>query len=101
MPYGAGITQIIYVANTSTTAGKVFADAWLADGTKVLADVEVGSLVANGQTEVSTKLAQALAAKGVTSDRVRVRLVAEVPTGEARTFSAYNVNGDRLATGNN
>lgn len=101
MPYGAGITQIIYVANTSTSAGKIFADAWLANGTKVLSNVEVGSLVANGQTEVSTKLSQELAAKGVATDRVRVRLLAEVPTGQARTFSAYNVNGDRLATGNN
>lgn len=101
MPYGAGISQIIYVANTSTSAGKIFADAWLANGTKVLSNVEVGSLVANGQTEVSTKLAQELAAKGVVTDRVRVRLLAEVPTGNARTFSAYNVNGDRLATGNN
>jgi len=98
MPYGDGISQILYFTNKGGTVGKIFADVWTTAGTKVLSNQEVGVTVANGKTMLSGSVRDALAAKGVTSDRVRIRLVAEVPATQGAVYSAYNVSGDRIVS---
>lgn len=98
MPYGDGISQILYFTNKGGTVGKIFADVWTTAGTKVLSNQEVGVTVANGKTMLSGTVRDALAAKGVTSDRVRIRLVAEVPASQGAVYSAYNVSGDRIVS---
>lgn len=98
MPYGEGISQILYFTNKGGTVGKIFADVWTTAGTKVLSNQEVGMTVATGKTMLSGSVRDALAAKGVTNDRVRIRLVAEVPSDQGAVYSAYNVSGDRIVS---
>lgn len=98
MPYGEGTSQILYVTNNSTTVGPIKVTAFDEKGKKVLTSVKVGDTVANGITQVSTGVKDALTAAGVTSSKVK--LTFDIESKGADLFSAYNVSGDRLSTPN-
>jgi hypothetical protein len=97
MPFGANVTQILYATETAGVAdANIRVSARDEKGVLLLDGVVLGKTAARGITELSTPLAQALAAKGFTSGKVRLTVEADAPG--IQVFSAYNVAGDRLAT---
>lgn len=100
MPVGAkGVdsdTQnVIYVTNKGSTIGNIYVDVWSEAGVKVLSAQNVGSTKANGITKIGSKIKELLDAAEVNSQKVTIKVAAEVPQKEFEVFSAFTVSGNR------
>ena len=95
VPYGAGISQILYVTNKTAEVGKIYATATDEAGTKLLDNVDLGIMTtANGITSIAGEI-RGLLPVGYTG---KLNLRVDIESSSTELFSAYNVNGDRLAT---
>lgn len=94
LPYGAGISQILYVTNKTSQVGKIYVTAFDETGTKLLDSFDVGTTTANGLTQIAGEVRSALG----DSYNGRVALKIDIESSDATVFSAYNVSGDRLFT---
>lgn len=99
MPYGSGISQIIYVSNSSDVAGDIeltaFDDQGNSFGPVTLSITAAGDSVTN----IGPAVGAALEDAGFDgTGKVDMTLVVNSPSGDIDVFAAYNVRGDRLAT---
>ena len=101
MPFGATISQILYVTNKSTQAGAVTVDAYNEAGTTC--SFSAGTAAASAVTQLSTALVNGITAcYGANySGKVSFNVSAPIPGALAEVYSAYNVNGNRLTVINN
>jgi hypothetical protein len=102
MPYGSGISRIVYITNRSTQTGAVSATAFDEAGN----DCEIANVAsarAGAVTVLSTGLdAGVRACFGADfSGKVAFEITANIPATGAEVYSAYNVNGNRVAVINN
>lgn len=100
MPVGAeGATSdtqnVIYVTNKGSTVGNIYVDVWSEAGVKVLSAQNVGVTKANGITKIGSKIKELLDAADVSSQKVTIKVAAEVPQKEFEVFSAFTVSGNR------
>ena len=99
MPFGAGISQIVYVTNNGKVDGAVSFTAYDEAGTKYTGTLDVVAK-ANAVTQLSQALRNGLTAAGFSgTGKLRIDLTINSPSGDLQVFAAYNVRGDRLAVG--
>tara|TARA_R110002033_G_scaffold168987_3_gene209122 strand:+ start:445 stop:1860 length:1416 start_codon:yes stop_codon:yes gene_type:complete len=96
MPYGTGLSQVVYATNKSASDVEVSAKATDEAGTVYNLGV-IGTANASSVTKLSTDLKNGLAAKGFTDGKVAIVLTFrgngnDVATGKIQVQSGYNAN---------
>jgi hypothetical protein len=97
MPYGTGISRIVYITNRSTQSGGVSATAFNDAG--VECEIEnVATATKGSVTNLSAGLDAGVAACYGASfnGKVAFEITANIPGDKAEVYSAYNVNGNRV-----
>jgi hypothetical protein len=97
MPYGTGISRIIYITNRSTQTGGVSATAINDKGVECEI-ANVATATKGAVTILSTGLDAGVAAcyGADFNGKVAFEITANVPANKAEVYSAYNVNGNRV-----
>ena len=95
LPYGPGISRIVYLANSGLLAADVQAEVF-ADGASF--NCALGEAPAKAVTQFSAALDACVAGQGITSGRVAVLLTATAPDQDVEVYSAYNVGGSDRGT---
>jgi hypothetical protein len=97
MPYGTGISRIIYITNRSTQTGGVSATA-INDKGVACEIANVATATKGSVTILSTGLDAGVAAcyGADFNGKVAFEITANVPADKAEVYSAYNVNGNRV-----
>lgn len=90
LPYGPGISRIVYLANSGSLAADVQAEVF-ADGSSF--SCALGEAPAKSVTQLSAALDACVAGQGITSGRVAVLLTVTAPDKDIEVYSAYNVGG--------
>lgn len=98
VPFGSGISQIMYVSNDGSVNGDIeltaFDDAGMKYGPVTLNQ----SATANSVTSLAAAVNTALTDAGFDgSGKVDITLVINAPKDDVEVFAAYNVRGDRLS----
>jgi len=98
MPYGTGISRIVYLTNRSTQSGGIEVTA-INDAGEACPAFSGGTSTAGSVTNLSAALDAGVAACYGADFRGKVAfdITANVPANRAEVYSAYNVNGDRVA----
>ncbi|MGM0906958.1 MAG: hypothetical protein ACQEVQ_10555 [Pseudomonadota bacterium] len=100
MPYGANISQVLYVTNNGTQTGDITVDIRDEAG-ELTSNVVVGQ-AAPGTTKITSDVLAAVeAATGKTldpqnangSEKVSLNIVVNAPEDDVEVYSAYNVGG--------
>jgi len=97
MPYGTGISRIVYITNRSTQSGGVSATAFNDAG--VACEIaNVATATKGAVTNLSAGLDAGVAACYGASfnGKVAFEITANIPGDKAEVYSAYNVNGNRV-----
>jgi hypothetical protein len=97
MPYGSGITQVIYLANRGTTVGDITVEWVDKDGTSGTLGV-IASLGAVTTMAIGPIIKAALPAAQQASGRLALTVTANVPAADVQMNSQYNVSGNRAFT---
>ena len=95
LPYGPGISRIVYVANSGPLSADVEAEV-TADGATFTCDL--GSAAARTVTQLSALLDACVAGQGIGTSRVAVLLTVTAPDRDIEVYSAYNVGGQDRGT---
>lgn len=99
MPYGNGISQVIYVTNDSSQTGDVEVTAYDEEGNEfgpwVVAESKGKTI-----TKLTTEINQRLFDAGFTSGKVAFDIVVNAPSDDIKVTTSYNVRGNRVQTGN-
>jgi hypothetical protein len=92
VPYGDNLEQFIWVTNKGSQSGEVTVTAMTQDGT----DYELGALTTSepGLTRLADLIETALAAEGVTADRVQLNVTVNAPSDDINVYAAYKVTSD-------
>jgi len=102
MPYGTGISRIVYITNRSTQSGTVSATAFNEAGTACTI-ASVATAAAGAVTGLSAGLDAGV--KACYGDdftgKVAFEITANIPATSAELYSAYNVSGNRVSVINN
>ncbi len=98
MPYGANISQIIYLANDSNQTGAVNIAARSSAG--VACNFAAGSVSGNRTTQLSGAIKTGLEAcyGAAFTDKVQFTLTANIPAADGDLYTAYNVGGNDRGT---
>jgi len=98
MPYGAGISRVVYITNRSTQSGGVSATA-INDAGVSCTIANVATAPKGAVTNLSAGLDAGVAAcYGASfSGKVAFEITANIPGNKAEVYSAYNVNGNRVS----
>lgn len=98
MPYGAGISRIVYLTNRSTQSGAIEVTA-INDKGVACTTFSGGTSTAGSVTNLSAALDAGVAACYGADfvGKVAFDITANVPANRAEVYSAYNVSGDRVA----
>jgi len=102
MPYGSGISRIVYITNRSAQSGAVSATAFNDAG--VACEIaSVGTVAAGSVANLSAGLDAGVAAcyGADFNGKVAFEITANIPATSAELYSAYNVNGNRVSVINN
>jgi len=101
MPYGTGISRIVYITNRSTQSGGVSATAINEAGVSC-SIANVATAPKGAVTNLSAGLDAGVAAcYGASySGKVAFEITANIPGNKAEVYSAYNVNGNRVVVVN-
>lgn len=99
MPYGAGISQVLYVTNDSTQTGDIEVTAFDEAGNEYGPWV-VGESGAKSITKITGLVNQRLYDAGFTSGKVALDIVVNAPAGQVDVTSSYNVRGNRVSVNN-
>lgn len=93
MPYGPGITQIIYVSNRSDQDGDIYVTAIDEDGNSYELGM-VGTATAGSVTKITDDVYTGL---GLDQARVSMTITVNAPSNDVEVFAAYNARGNRLS----
>jgi hypothetical protein len=106
MPYGAGISQIIYITNKSNQSSALDIESYDANGftcdftTDVMADA--GSVTQlSGDILAGLKDCYGIPADGTLDARLSLQITGSIPGSLAEVVTSYNVNGNRNFVINN
>lgn len=96
MPYGSGITQVIYISNDGKVNGDIELTAFDDEG-KAYGPVKLDVTAAPGTvTQLSSPIHAALAAEGFDfSGKADLTIVVNSPKAQVDVYAAYNARGDR------
>jgi hypothetical protein len=97
MPFGTGISQVVYLTNKSNQTGTVTIVGYNDQGA-VLASTAVGTIGPGTVLVLSAPLVSAVNAAfgaGFTG-KVSFNVIANIPAGLAELYTAYNVSGNRV-----
>ena len=97
MPYGTGISQVIYLVNRGSQAGDVTVDYTDQNGNQASLGV-VANLGATTTLSIGPLIKAALPAALQNSGRIGLTVTANVPAGDVQINSQYNVSGNRAFT---
>jgi hypothetical protein len=95
MPYGTGISRIVYVANS----GIINADGTLdviANGSTTTCNL--GAVASKTVTQLSAIVDACVAGAGIASGRVALLMTFTAPDTDVEVYSAYNVGGNDRGT---
>jgi hypothetical protein len=92
MPYGNGLSQIIYLANRGLQSGAVTVDAIDQNGNTYSLG-EVATLGPQSTLSLATAIRNALPAALQASGRLALTITANVPADDVQINTAYNANG--------
>jgi hypothetical protein len=95
MPYGEGISRIVYAANRGILVPPVTADI-TANGSTF--SCSLGTIPAKTVSNLSAAIDSCVAAKGITSGKVAILLTFIAPDSDIEVYSAYNVGGNDRGT---
>jgi hypothetical protein len=95
MPYGTGISRIVYAANRGVLTPDVTADVTANGATFSCA---LGTVPAKTVTNLSTVIDTCVAAKGIVTGKVAILLTFIAPDKDIEVYSAYNVGGTDRGT---
>lgn len=97
MPYGTGISRIVYITNRSAQTGGVSATA-INDAGVPCTIANVGTSTKGSVTNLSAGLDAGVAAcyGAAFNGKVAFEITANIPGNKAEVYSAYNVNGNRV-----
>ncbi len=97
MPYGPGISQVIYLVNRGSQAGDVTVDYTAQDGTQASLGV-VANLGSTTTLSIGPTIQALLPAALQNGGRLGLTVTANVPAGDVQINSQYNVVGNRAFT---
>lgn len=95
MPYGTGLSRIIYAANDGVLNPEVTADITANGSTFSCA---LGTAPAKTVTNLSGVIDTCVAAKGITTGKVAILLTFIAPDQDIEVYSAYNAGGTDRGT---
>jgi hypothetical protein len=95
LPYGTGISRIVYVANSGVIDADVKAEVY-ANGNTFSCDI--GTASAQAVTQLTATLDACVAGEGIDSGRVAVLFTITAPDRDIEVYSAYNVGGSDRGT---
>lgn len=95
MPYGDGISRVVYAANTGIFAAGLTVDVYH-DGNSHFCRLD--AIPARAVTQLSAALDACVAEHGVTDGRVAFLLTFRAADRDIEVYSAYNVGGDDRGT---
>ena len=95
-PFGAGISQIIYLANRGSQSGDVTVDYVAQDGTEGSLGV-IGTLQATSTLSIGPAIKAALPAALRTLGRLALTVTANVPACDVQINAQYDAGGGRRA----
>jgi len=95
MPYGTGVSRIVYVANSGVIEADAVADIFYAGG-KFSCDF--GAIPSKTVTQLSSVLDACVAAEGITSGKIAILVTFTAPDVDIEMYSAYNVGGNDRGT---
>jgi len=93
MPFGTGISQVIYLANRGPQAGAITVE-WI-DQNGASGSFGIGSIAAGSTKKIGQLIQDGLPAAQKSSGRLALTIIANVPSCDAQINSQYNVSGDR------
>jgi hypothetical protein len=93
MPFGTGITQVIYLANRGSQTGVITVE-WI-DQNGASGSFDIGSIPAGSTMKLGQLIQNGLPAAQRASGRLALTIIANVPSCDAQLNSQYNVSGDR------
>jgi len=97
MPFGTGISQVIYLANRGSQSGEVTVEWIDADGSSGELGV-IGTLGATSTMKIGQLIQNALPTAQRASGRLALTVTANVPAADVQMNSQYNVSGNRAFT---
>ena len=97
MPYGSGISQVIYLANRGSQAGDVTVD-WIDQNGNSGSLGVIANLAAGSTLSIGPIINAALPSAQRTSGRLALTVTANVPASDVQINSQYNVLGNRAFT---
>ena len=95
MPYGAGISRIVYAANSGVIDADGSVDV-IANGSTTTCDL--GAINHKTVTMLSSVIDACVAGAGIESGRVAFLLTFTAPDTDIEVYSAYNVGGNARGT---
>jgi len=95
MPYGTGISRIVYVANSGVINADGTVDV-IADGSTTTCAIP--AVAAKTVTQLSALVDACVAGAGITSGRVALLMTFTAPDVDIEVYSAYNVGGNDRGT---
>jgi len=101
MPYASTISQIAYLTNKSGLSGAITVTGYNTEG--VACSFSAGTAAPNAVTSLATALSNGFSAcygAGFT-DKVSFNVIANIPSGLAELYTAYNAGGNRNVVLNN
>jgi len=98
MPFGTGISQILYITNKSSQTGAVTIVGYNDQG-KALVSFAAGTVAPGTVLQLSTALDTGVAAQfgAAFTGKVSFNVIANIPAPLAELYSAYNVSGNRVS----
>lgn len=94
MPYGSGISQILYVTNEGNQVGDILVTAIDDAGNEYDLGV-IASAGANKVTKITSQVKDALAAEGFTSGKVSLTITVNAPSDAITVYASYNAGAVR------
>lgn len=95
MPYGNGISRIVYVANSGVINADGTVDV-IANGSTTTCDL--GAVTSKTVTQLSSVIDACVAGAGIANGRVAFLLTFTAPDVDIEVYSAYNVGGSDRGT---
>lgn len=92
MPYGANVSQVLYVSNSGTQSGDISATVFDDTGTTYDLGV-IGTANANTVTKVAGLVKDALEAKGFKGSKASITITVNAPESDITVNASFNVGG--------
>lgn len=102
VPYGPGVSQLLWVSNEGTTAGDLTATAFDALGNKfpTTGEYSLGSIAGKSSLAIASTVKALMIADGLddtVANRVQLTVTATAPAANINFYGAYRVGDNRIA----